>query len=126
MTEKKKPEFVRGCALALPSYSIKDKKMGESFFIEVLTEMSSKQQLKKDGTPDTDEEGNEKWIHHATVIDYVTGEQGEMVLPYIIKRAFDAVVARDKSLAGHSFEIAKGAKKNRTNEWTVYEITVKK
>lgn len=118
----KKPTFARKAALALPSYSIKDKKSGESFFILVESEISSKNQTKADGSPDTDEKGQPKIIHHAMVTDLVTGERGEMVLPYIVKKAFDTVIDETGEIKGKAFELIKGRKINRTNEWTVFEI----
>ena len=119
-----KPTFKREQALSLSSYSIKNKKEGEAFYIRVDSEMTTKEMLKADGTPDTDENGKVKHLTHCMVTDLVTGEQGEMVCPFLVKKAFDVIVERDKKLSGHTFELTKGKKKNRTNEWDVYEVSV--
>lgn len=119
------PTFKRSAPLALPSYSIKDKKQDEPFFIRVDGPIIDKQQFKKDGvTPDTDEEGKEKWIHSCMVTDLVTGEMGDMVLPFIVKKAFDEYVKHHGKIEGGTFEVCKGKLKNRTNEWSVYSIVI--
>jgi hypothetical protein len=110
-------------ALALPSYSIKDKKVGEPFYVQLSGVVHTKQQFKDDGvTPDTDESGKEKFIHSVMVEDLTTGEKGDMVLPFIIKKAVDAIAQERGSVDGLRLELCKGRKVNRTNEWAVYEI----
>jgi len=110
-------------ALALPSYSIKGKKIGEPFYIQLSGEVHDKQQFKDDGvTPDTDEQGREKWIHTVMVEDLTTGDKGDMVLPFIIKKAIDAIAKERGSVDGLRLELCKGRLVNRTNEWAVYEI----
>lgn len=121
-TKEAKTTFTRKAALALPSLSIKDIKQGDSLFVKIEGEITSKAQLNKKGEPDIDDNGEQKIIHHVMATDLTTGQQGEMVLPYIIKKAFDAVIASDGSIAGKMFELVKGRKVNRTNEWSVYEI----
>ncbi len=116
-------KFKRREALSVQSYSIKNKKEGHPFFIRVDSNIETKIMLKKDGTDDTDEDGKVKMLSHVIVTDLETGEQGDMVLPYLVKKAFDTFIV-DNELKGACFELVKGAKKNRTNEWNVYTIDV--
>lgn len=113
-------EFKRGEAITVPALSIKALKEGDSLFIKVMGEMKSKEMTKSDGSPDTDENGKVKILNHVLVTDLSTGELGEMVLPFMVKQAFDDMLADGKTVQGASFELLKGKKKNRTNEWTVY------
>jgi hypothetical protein len=69
--------------------------------------------------------GEQKTISFVQVTDLITGERGEMVLPFMIHKALDNMDVQHGvagSYVGKSFELIKGAKKGRTNEWTTYEI----
>lgn len=112
--------FKRGEAVTVPTLSIKAIKEGDSLFIKIMGEMKSKEMTKADGSPDTDENGKVKILNSVLVTDLNTGELGEMVLPFMVKQAFDDMLKEGKEVIGSSFELLKGKKKNRTNEWTVY------
>ena len=117
----KKP--TRKAALALASYSMKGVREGDSVYIQTDSEMNTKPKMNKEGTEQMkDDDGKPVNITTVMVTDVITGEQGEMVVPFIVKKAFETIVNRDKTLAGHKFELVKGKKINRTNEWSVYEI----
>jgi len=120
-TETVKKKFKRGKALVLQSYSIKNKKEGIPFYIQVDSIIVSKNQLKKDGSPDTDEDGKPKILHLCKVTDLETGETGEMVLPFMIERALKPLSDEGK-LVNMKFELTRGKTKGRTNEWSVYEV----
>lgn len=102
--------------LALPSYSIADIKIGESIFITPLAEMVTKPVMKKDGSGPEMDGDKEKMITVVKVADLNTGEVGEMVCPYIIAKAFTGA----PDYVGEHFELVKGKKNGRTNEWAVY------
>lgn len=112
--------FKRGEVVTVPTLSIKALKEGDSLFVKIMGEIKSKEMTKADGSPDTDENGKVKILHHVIVTDLNTGELGEMVLPFMVKQAFDEMIEAGTKLEGLSFELLKGKKKNRTNEWTVY------
>jgi len=117
---KKKVTFTRKKALVMQSYSIKDKKEGIPFYVEVKSNIKSKEQLTKAGKPDLDDDGKPKILHLCQVVDLETGESGEMVLPFMVHRALESIKHDD--LVGMKFEFCKGKMKGRTNEWTVYEV----
>lgn len=123
MSEPKKTRK-RAQAVVLPSFSIKKVKEGDSLFLRVdWPTYITKVQTGKDGKPEIDKDtGEEKVLHLIAVTDIDTGEQGEMVLPYLVRKGLDAVFAVSGDLTGKEFEFVKGAKKNRTDEWTVYPL----
>lgn len=114
----------RKAALVLASYSLKKVSEGDSLFIRCDSEMTSKEKLSADGKTNAidDKTGEPVIITTVMVTDILTGESGEMVVPFVVKKAFDTIVKRDKNLKGHAFELVKGKKVNRTNEWSVYEV----
>ena len=112
--------FKRGEAVTVPTLSIKALKEGDSLFIKVMKFNAPKEMTKTDGTPDTDENGKVKILHSALVTNLETKELGELVMPFMVKQAFDDMAKEGKDVIGQSFELLKGKKKNRTNEWTVY------
>jgi hypothetical protein len=118
------PKFVRKEALLLPSYSIKDIAEGASIYVKIDKAMETKLMFDKAGKPEMDN-GEQKTISFVQVTDLTTGERGEMVLPFMIHKALDNMDAQHGvagSYVGKCFELIKGAKKGRTNEWTTYEI----
>jgi hypothetical protein len=106
----KEPQFTRKQALALPSYSIKKVKVGQSLFLKMESEIHLKMAKNDDGT--------EHELPLILVTDLITGETGEMVLPFVVNKALSVA----SPLTGRSFELIKGEKKGRTDEWSVYEI----
>jgi len=124
IVQKAPGKFKRGKALVLPSLSIAKMETGESLFVRFDTQPVTKPQTilsgadkgkpKKD--PDT---GEDLTITTAQVCDLTTGAIGEMVLTYMMCKG----LAPLGDLTGKKFEFVKGKKKNRTNEWEVYELT---
>ena len=106
-------------ALVVPSLSVKDMVSGDCLYVKFASEPQTRAQLDSKKNPKIDPETGEPLnITSAQVIDLKTGALGELVLGYMICKAlvtFDSVV-------GMSFELVKGKKKGRTNEWEVYEI----
>lgn len=107
----------RGKALVLPSYSLKKIQEGQSIFIRIDSEMVTKPMLDKKGAPEMDGDVP-KNITVMKVTDLDTGEQGEMVCPYLVHKALQEC----GEYVGKQFEMVKGAKKGRTNEWATYEL----
>lgn len=107
----------RGKALVLPSYSLKKIAEGDSIFIRIDSEMVVKAQMGKDGKQEMDGD-QPKTITVMKVTDLDSGEQGEMVCPYMVHKA----LTEAGEYVGKSFEMVKGAKKGRTNEWATYEL----
>lgn len=117
-----KPKYKRGNAVVLPSYSLKNVKEGDSLFLRIDSDIRDKQKFQKDGvTPEVDEDGREKWLHLVDVTDLNTGETGEMVLPFLVKQALEKY-RYTNPLTGATFELVKGKKKGRTDEWSVYDL----
>lgn len=107
-------------ALVLPTLSIADMKIGDSLCVKIISDISHKTKLDKEGNPSVDPETKKEIIiHTVAAINLETGEQGEMVLPHIVMNAFEKIKFEVKNKA---FELVKGKKKNRTNEWQVYEL----
>jgi hypothetical protein len=116
-----KKTFKRGKALVLPSYSLKKVKEGDSLFLRIENEMQTKPMFNnKTGEQDKDDDGKLKNITVVKVTDLNTGEQGEMVCPFMIHKTLESV----GDYVGKEFEMVKGAKKGRTDEWAVYELEV--
>jgi len=105
-------------AILLPSYSLKAVKEGDSIFVRIDGEIEEKPNLDDEGTQKV-ENGKPLVMHLVRVTDLDSGQMGEMVLPYLILKALKSVEGGYK---GKSFEFIKGAKRNRTNEWTSYEL----
>lgn len=112
--------FVRKKSILLPTISLKKMKEGDSRFFEALAEIK----IEKDVDPktnkvrldtDTQEEMLIKTLH---VVDLETGEEGNIVVGFLVVKALDTI----KSLKGYKFEMLKGGKSNRTQLWTVYEL----
>ena len=109
----------RKTALVLSSLSIKNMLPGDSLFVKIAGQISTKEQTDDDGKPKT-ENGKPLLLHTVHVVELTSGELMEMVLPFIVHKALAAIPERDYE--GKCFELVKGAKKNRTNEWQVFEI----
>jgi hypothetical protein len=110
----------RKAALVLPTYSIKNVKTGDSLFVRIDTEIVNKADIdQKTGAQKLDKRGEPANLHLVQVTDMDSGERGEMVLPFIMHKAFEAAGA----LSGRSFELVKGREeKNKATMWEVYEI----
>ena len=122
--EKAETSFksTRKAALVLPSLSIKNMIPGDALFIKVMALIVTKEQTDDDGKPKT-ENGKPLLLHTVHVTNLQTGELCDMVLPFIVHKALlNAENDSVNSYLGKSFELVKGEKKNRTNEWQVYEI----
>lgn len=106
--------FKRGKALLLPTISIKNMKAGDTLFVECLGDFTVK--------PDTDDQGEPRMengkpveLHLLPIIDLSTGNEGEIVVPFMMRKGLP-----ESGLKGQKFEMIKGEKKNRTQMWTVY------
>jgi len=114
----KKRQFKRKAALALPSVSIKGIKEGESLYFKPINEMTSREQIDNKTGEVKMEGGKPVMITTMPVVLLETGEEGEMVVPFVMKQALE----RAGDYIGRSYEAVKGPKRNRTVEWAVYEI----
>lgn len=106
-------------AILLPSYSIKDLPENTSIFVRIDSKIEVRPNLDDNGVPKM-EKGKPLELHLVKVTDLETGERGEMVLPFMIQKAF---AEYGDDYVGKLFEFIKGKKKGRTNEWTTYELT---
>lgn len=111
--------FKRKEAILLPSYSIKDLPEGTSIFVRVDSKIESKPNVDETTGKIKQEKGKDLMLHIVKVTDLETGERGEMVLPFMIQKAFEQF---GDDYVGKMFEFIKGKKKGRTNEWTTYEL----
>jgi hypothetical protein len=111
----------RKAALVLPTFTTKNMSEGDSVCIRVTSEMTTK--------PDIDHKTGKQKINNKTeqpalisvvnVEDLDTGEIGEMVVPIIMKNAFE----KFDILAGECFELVKGkAESNKATKWEIYSI----
>lgn len=123
-TAPAKPRFQRLAVAALPTYSLENIKQGVPFYIKLQGEMFTREQLDKDDKPKLDPETKKPlMITTVPMVDLETGQEGTMVCPFIIKKAFDEIAAKhDGSVTGLCFEIIRGRKVNRTYEYAVYQI----
>jgi hypothetical protein len=112
----------RKAALVLPTFTTKNMSEGDSVCIRVTSEMTTK--------PDIDHKTGKQKINNKTeqpalisvvnVEDLDTGEIGEMVVPIIMKNAFEKFEGK---LAGECFELVKGkAESNKATKWEIYSI----
>src|SRR3990167_3178902 len=97
---------VRKGALVLPTYSLKQFKTGDTFYVKINSEISDKPDFdNKTGERKKDNKtGEPAYIHTVNVTDLYSGVNGEMVLPCIIYNAL--VISGD--LTGRAFEFVKG------------------
>lgn len=105
-------KFERAKLLALPTISLKNMPVGHSRYFEAQSDIVTKD--------DTDDKGQATEISLLHVIDLESGEEGEIVLGFIVKQALEQV----DELPGLKFGMTKGKTKNRTTEWQVFEVTV--
>lgn len=119
---KVKP-FTRKAAVTVPSLSVAKMIEGDSLFVRMEGEIFDKPDLDKNGKqkidPDTDQP---IFLHIARVTNLVTGELCEIVLGHIVVRAMRDYQEMNGSYIGKKFEMMKGAKKGRTNMWSVFEL----
>ncbi|MHB8387507.1 MAG: hypothetical protein ACYDAO_09340 [Thermoplasmataceae archaeon] len=105
--------------LVVPTFSIKNVLEGQSVFIKILQKLETKPQLDpKTGIVLMDGD-TPKTITVARVIDIDTGLSGEMVCPFMLVKGLENFRG---DYVGECFEMVKGQKKGRTNEWFVYRI----
>lgn len=116
--EKTNFTFKRGEVLVLPSITLAKMKTGESRFFESKGDIKTVEDVDpKTEKPKIDPETEKPMmINTLHVIDLETGEEGEIVLGFMVVKALKNV----ESLAGTKFEMVKGEKKGRTFLWTVY------
>ena len=109
MTIKRKSIILR------PTISLKGMKEGDSRFFTLDGPVETRMSQETD--PKTGETV-EKEIRIAPVTDLETGEVGEIVVPFMVDKA----LAEAEAGPGFRFEMVRGATKNRTVMWTVYEL----
>lgn len=114
----------RKAALVLPPYSLKSVKTGDSLFIRVLSEITNKPDIdQKTGVQKIDKQGKPAELHLVDVTDLDTGAVGQMVLPFIIHKAFLEYIKVNDAFVGAEFELVKGkAESNKATLWEVYEL----
>lgn len=116
--------FTRKTALVLPTFSLKAIVTGQSLFIQVDSPITNKADIDQNtDLQKTDKKGRPAELHLVNVTDLTTGEAGQMVLPFIIHRAFLDYEAANGKLIGACFELVKGkAEANKATFWEIYEI----
>ena len=116
-------DFKRKKSILLPTLSLKKMKEGDSRFFKAMGAIVTEKDVdQKSGNVRIDSDTKEEMtISSLHVIDLETGEEGTIVIGFLIKKALDAV----KDIKGFKFEMVKGAKVNRTILWTVYEVEKK-
>ncbi len=105
--------------LVVPTFSIKSIEEGQSIFIKIIAPLTTKEQIDaKTGKPMMDGDVP-KTITTTRVVDIDTGISGEMVCPFMLVKGLESFKG---DYVGQCFEMVKGQKKGRTNEWFVYRI----
>jgi len=114
--------YERERALVLPTISLKPFKAGDELPFTVISEIIEKNETDDNGENALGDDGKEKVLHILQIVNIRTGQEGEIVLPFMVLKALKLV--KDGYL-NKSFVMVKGEKKNRTDMWAVYPITIK-
>jgi hypothetical protein len=120
-------KYTKGKALVLPSISLKKFKPGDELPFIPLSVVRVKPELDKEGAQVVDKDGNDSVLHILPITDLRTGEEGEIVAPYMMRKGLDEFNNADDtpdSYVGQPFAAVKGEKKNRTDMWAVYPIVL--
>jgi hypothetical protein len=92
---------------------------GQSVFIKIIAALVTKEQIDPKTNKVIMDGDVPKTITTARVVDIDTGVSGEMVCPYMLVKGLESFKG---DYVGECFEMVKGQKKGRTNEWFVYRI----
>jgi len=113
--------YERGDALVLASISLKKFALGDELPFVVLADIVEKAETDKDDAPVIDKDGKPSILHILKITDLRTGEDGEIVAPYMVRKG----LLEAGEYVGKAFVAVKGEKKGRTDMWAVYPITIK-